>query len=238
MPSFNSIIVVLTVGLSSMDALAAPSKIPTTHSGIMTLNAASVLAKRDASSARMTYYGNANDGPDKAYGACGMEPGNMVSNYIALNPTDYRSGANCGKCIRIRSGSMCTIAKVVDLCPSCPNGGIDAALSVFGSICNGGQTEAEQVGVKSVDWDGPYDCGSISCDGSSSSSYNKVSTASTDSSSSTPSSSSSSSSSCDDYYPYHDRYTCQEQASWGKCTMWWMGGYCNRSCGRCGTGSA
>ena len=36
--------------------------------------------------------------------------------------------------------------------------------------------------------------------------------------------------------PPDDRYTCAQQAVWGKCQRDWMikdGGYCNRTCGRC-----
>ncbi|MFC1643033.1 endo-1,4-beta-glucanase [Myxococcota bacterium] len=41
---------------------------------------------------------------------------------------------------------------------------------------------------------------------------------------------------CDDVYPYEDGYTCEEQASWGKCDESWLLGYCDYSCGRCGEG--
>ncbi len=34
--------------------------------------------------------------------------------------------------------------------------------------------------------------------------------------------------------PSEPRYTCQQQAEWGKCSESWMQGYCNISCGRCG----
>ena len=37
---------------------------------------------------------------------------------------------------------------------------------------------------------------------------------------------------CDDIAP-DSTYTCEEQASWGKCDEPWMMGLCNKSCGRC-----
>jgi alpha-galactosidase len=39
---------------------------------------------------------------------------------------------------------------------------------------------------------------------------------------------------CVDEYPYDDGYTCEEQASWGKCGETWLEGYCQASCGTCG----
>ncbi|AUX47818.1 uncharacterized protein SOCE26_093420 [Sorangium cellulosum] len=34
--------------------------------------------------------------------------------------------------------------------------------------------------------------------------------------------------------PPDSRYTCAQQAGWGKCSETWMRGFCDRSCGRCG----
>ena len=40
--------------------------------------------------------------------------------------------------------------------------------------------------------------------------------------------------SCSDSYPYGDGFTCQQQATWGKCGEEWMKPpVCMRSCGRC-----
>lgn len=38
---------------------------------------------------------------------------------------------------------------------------------------------------------------------------------------------------CGDVYPFDDGYSCEEQASWGKCDESWMEGYCLLSCDRC-----
>ena len=50
--------------------------------------------------------------------------------------------------------------------------------------------------------------------------------------SSSVSGSGSSSSQCTDLQP-PGRYSCSQQASWGKCGESWMVGKCNKSCGRC-----
>ena len=39
---------------------------------------------------------------------------------------------------------------------------------------------------------------------------------------------------CVDEYPFNDGYTCEEQASFGKCNESWLLGYCQLSCNRCG----
>ncbi len=41
--------------------------------------------------------------------------------------------------------------------------------------------------------------------------------------------------SCTDIPP-NRWHTCWQQASWGRCNEWWMQGFCNKSCGRCGYG--
>ncbi|KAJ3051766.1 hypothetical protein HK097_007229 [Rhizophlyctis rosea] len=240
MQFLNSALTAITLALCVVDSLAAPSKIPTTHSGSMTLRRDLGLQKRGGSG-RMTYYGTSNDGPDKYYGACGYEPHTVSANYVALNPTDFRGKSTCGQCIRLRSGNHCTVARVVDLCPSCAPGAVDVGMDIFKNLCDGGEGEAVQVGVKNVDWDGPFPCNSPEVQCGSGQSYQTTNPGSTVAAASAPADSSSSAQSteekCDDYYPYTDGYTCQEQASWGKCTMYWLNGYCNRSCGRCGTGS-
>ena len=40
---------------------------------------------------------------------------------------------------------------------------------------------------------------------------------------------------CVDEYPYDDGYTCEQQASWGKCDETWLQCYCHVSCNRCGS---
>jgi hypothetical protein len=37
----------------------------------------------------------------------------------------------------------------------------------------------------------------------------------------------------EDDVPPDNRYTCAQQASWGKCNEPWMAGKCNHSCRRC-----
>lgn len=43
---------------------------------------------------------------------------------------------------------------------------------------------------------------------------------------------------CADEYPYDDGYTCEQQASWGKCDEAWLLDYCQHSCNRCGEPAA
>jgi hypothetical protein len=38
---------------------------------------------------------------------------------------------------------------------------------------------------------------------------------------------------CDDIPPPDTDFSCEQQSNWGKCTEYWMKGYCRQSCGEC-----
>ncbi|KAH7316857.1 RlpA-like double-psi beta-barrel-protein domain-containing protein-containing protein [Stachybotrys elegans] len=75
---------------------------------------------------RMTWF-------NPGLGACGGRD-NDGSPVVALNPAQYAGGANCGRWITIQANGRTTAARVVDLCPGCPNGGIDVSPVIFDDI--------------------------------------------------------------------------------------------------------
>lgn len=230
MPSINALIsaLTLTLALLSSPITAAPPTI-VRRDGQLTLTKRNVNLSARGGSGRMSYYGYGGEkGADQAYGSCGFEPSTVASNYVAMNGADY-TRSQCGQCIKITSGDRCEIARIVDMCPGCSTGQIDVGMSVFSKLCDGGESQAVQLGIKNVNWEGPFKCGDVTCDSKPSApAYTHP----------TPNTKGNTENECTDVYPYHDGYTCGQQASWKKCTMWWLHDYCNRSCGRCGTGTA
>lgn len=101
---------------------------------------------------RMTYYGvDGEPGPNKAYGACGFAPNTVSDNFVAINGAQY-TAKDCGKCISVNYQDKCAEAVRVDLCPSCPFGGIDVALDIFATLV-GSEAEARRRGfVPDVKW--------------------------------------------------------------------------------------
>lgn len=72
-------------------------------------------------SGRLTYF-------DPGLGACGGT--NSGSDYIvAMNQAQY--SGTCGDTLCVSYGGRSTTVRVVDLCPSCPHGALDASPSVF-----------------------------------------------------------------------------------------------------------
>lgn len=82
----------------------------------------------------------------KGLGACGWTNGDNDA-VVALSPSQYNNGANCGKWITIHGNGKTTAARVVDLCPGCGSGSIDVAPAIFDDIAS------LDVGRTSVTWD-------------------------------------------------------------------------------------
>ncbi|KAH9942264.1 RlpA-like double-psi beta-barrel-protein domain-containing protein-containing protein [Epithele typhae] len=68
--------------------------------------------------------------PNGGTGACG-HPIQNTDFAVALNPTQYAGGANCGRTITAHFQGASVTATVQDLCPGCGNGGIDLTPSAF-----------------------------------------------------------------------------------------------------------
>ncbi|KAJ3473943.1 hypothetical protein NLI96_g12739 [Meripilus lineatus] len=80
------------------------------------------LAKR-FSNARFTWY-------NVGLGACGRT--NVPSDFVvALNGVQWANRAHCGKRITISARGKTTQATIVDLCPGCPNNGLDLSSGLF-----------------------------------------------------------------------------------------------------------
>lgn len=107
-----------------------------THRRHVKLNGTHQLGKRD----RGTYY-------TAGLGACGKT--NVPSDFIiALDPVQYGGGENCFKMVTITFEGRSAQAQVTDLCPSCPDRGIDMTTRLFRAL-SGGSLEA---GVLDVEW--------------------------------------------------------------------------------------
>ncbi|EPT00121.1 hypothetical protein FOMPIDRAFT_1060511 [Fomitopsis schrenkii] len=96
--------------------------------------------------ARLTYY-------DAGQNACGGydSDGDFV---VALNAAQWDNGAHCYKTITIWYGSKSTQAKITDMCPGCPYGGLDLSRGLFGFLADLG------LGVLKASWDFAKDGGS------------------------------------------------------------------------------
>ncbi|KAK3081482.1 hypothetical protein LTS18_006273 [Coniosporium uncinatum] len=82
------------------------------------------LEKRSYRCGRTTYY-------HTCLGACGWV--NNDSQYVvALSPKYFARGKYCGKHIMInRNDGKAVLAKIVDLCPGCPENGVDLSPTLF-----------------------------------------------------------------------------------------------------------
>ncbi|KAI0743745.1 RlpA-like double-psi beta-barrel-protein domain-containing protein-containing protein [Daedaleopsis nitida] len=73
--------------------------------------------------------------PAGAYGACGNQ--NQNSDFVAaLSPTEYASGANCGRRIAVHYQGRTVDVTVADLCPSCAVGHIDLSQGAFQQLAS------------------------------------------------------------------------------------------------------
>ncbi|KAI0718967.1 RlpA-like double-psi beta-barrel-protein domain-containing protein-containing protein [Cerioporus squamosus] len=73
--------------------------------------------------------------PGGAYGACGSI--NQNSDFVAaLSPSEYASGANCWRHIRVSCTNKFVDVTVVDLCPSCEQGHIDLSEGAFEQLAS------------------------------------------------------------------------------------------------------
>ncbi|KAI0736640.1 RlpA-like double-psi beta-barrel-protein domain-containing protein-containing protein [Fomitopsis betulina] len=89
--------------------------------------------------ARLTYY-------DAGENACGSY--DSGSDFVvALNSAQWDNGAHCYKPITIWYGGKSTQAKITDLCPGCPYGGLDLSRGLFGFLGDLG------LGVLTASWD-------------------------------------------------------------------------------------
>ena len=75
---------------------------------------------------------------------------------IALPTVSFKSGEACGQCYSITGPSGTIVARVADICPSCPSDTIDMDVAGFNSITNGGGTGIYNVTIT------PISCGSSS----------------------------------------------------------------------------
>ncbi|KDQ33560.1 plant-expansin-like protein, partial [Pleurotus ostreatus PC15] len=63
-------------------------------------------------------------------GACGHT--NTDNDFIvALNAAQYSGGSHCGQTITISYKGKTAQAKIMDLCPGCPYGGLDLSPGLF-----------------------------------------------------------------------------------------------------------
>ena len=82
---------------------------------------------------------------DVGLGACGKT--NVATDLVvALSPADYGGGEGCGKTIAIKYAGKTANAEVVDKCPGCPIGGLDASKGLFETFAT------VDKGVIYVDW--------------------------------------------------------------------------------------
>ncbi|RPD63955.1 barwin-like endoglucanase [Lentinus tigrinus ALCF2SS1-7] len=73
--------------------------------------------------------------PGGAYGACGSI--NQNSDLVAaLSPSEYASGANCYRRMRVGYQNKFVDVTIVDLCPSCAVGHIDLSEGAFEQLAN------------------------------------------------------------------------------------------------------
>ncbi|KAK9896492.1 hypothetical protein P389DRAFT_144797, partial [Cystobasidium minutum MCA 4210] len=78
-------------------------------------------------------------------GACGNV--NSDSAYIvAVNSAQYAGGSHCGQSVRISANGRSITARVADLCPGCPYGGLDLSTGAFQALGSLSQ------GVLSLSW--------------------------------------------------------------------------------------
>jgi expansin (peptidoglycan-binding protein) len=87
---------------------------------------------------RMTWF-------EPGLGACGWT-NNRGDPVVALNPNQWAGGSRCGQWITINANGRQTAAQVADLCPGCPDQGIDVSPATFDDIAN------LDAGVVQVDW--------------------------------------------------------------------------------------
>ncbi|KAI0768765.1 RlpA-like double-psi beta-barrel-protein domain-containing protein-containing protein [Trametes elegans] len=93
-----------------------------------------------------THHGDATFySPDGAFGACG---GQSSSNdlVVALNPSAYNGGRNCGRRLGISFQGKYVEATAVDLCPGCARYGLDLSPAAFNSLAS------PDLGRIQVDW--------------------------------------------------------------------------------------
>ncbi|KAF4603897.1 hypothetical protein EYR40_001070 [Pleurotus pulmonarius] len=77
---------------------------------------------------RFTYYA-------AGLGSCGHT--NTDNDFIvALNAAQYAGGSHCGQSITITYGGKSAQAKIMDLCPGCPYGGLDLTPALFAHFDN------------------------------------------------------------------------------------------------------
>ncbi|CAJ2514109.1 Uu.00g022280.m01.CDS01 [Anthostomella pinea] len=76
-------------------------------------------------------------------GACGQTNG-AGDFIVALSQAQYNG--NCGRSIKVTYQGKTAVAKVVDLCPGCGSGSIDASPAVFNSLAY------PDLGRVHVDW--------------------------------------------------------------------------------------
>ncbi|KAI1825481.1 RlpA-like double-psi beta-barrel-protein domain-containing protein-containing protein [Xylaria intraflava] len=109
------------------------------YTGVKILAAVAVLTSTVvANSGNMTWF-------YPGLGACGWwsNDGQAV---VALNPWDWAGGSHCGQWITIWGNGRTTAGLVVDLCPGCRYGGVDASPAIFDDIIS------LDVGYTFVDW--------------------------------------------------------------------------------------
>ncbi|KAJ3503394.1 hypothetical protein NMY22_g18262 [Coprinellus aureogranulatus] len=90
------------------------------------------LAERSANSTRLAkrFDGARFSFYDAGLGACGEV--NSNSDFIvALNIAQWDNKAHCGETITISFGGKTARAKIMDLCPGCPYGGLDLTRGLF-----------------------------------------------------------------------------------------------------------
>jgi len=102
------------------------------------LNLTSRSLEKRFDNARFTFY-------DAGLGACGKT--NTGADFIvAVNPVQYAGGAHCFETITITAMGKSHTAQIVDLCPGCPDGGLDFSRSLFSFFA------PQSVGVLTGQW--------------------------------------------------------------------------------------
>ncbi|KAF9036690.1 hypothetical protein BJ165DRAFT_1604319 [Panaeolus papilionaceus] len=128
-------------GLAAVAGVSAHSPPRAIHAGLAKRVDGDVQLHKRYSGTRWTFF-------DVGLGACGKV--NVESDFIvALNAEQFGSGypgPNCEKTITMTYNGKTATAKIMDMCPGCPYGGLDLSRSLFRYFA------PEYVGVIQGDW--------------------------------------------------------------------------------------
>ncbi|ORX56531.1 hypothetical protein BCR36DRAFT_409728 [Piromyces finnis] len=108
---------------------------------------------------KMTYYGLNNNRPSlSAIPSCGIDGVDLKTDYyLALNKEQYEpsqvksdnpnTASVCNKCVKVTYKDKWVVGRIIDKCPGCPYGGLDASPTLFKTL------EELSVGVIYMNWE-------------------------------------------------------------------------------------